>query len=145
MTMPTSPTLAGRPVALGRRLAAIFYDALALIGIWFVAGAAAVALHHGEAMPANSAGFSLCLALLSYGYFGLSWRRGGQTLGMKTWRIKVVDAATLAPLSWRQSVLRYAVGLLAWLPLGFGYWWAITDPLGRGWPDRASATRLIRV
>ncbi|MSQ68038.1 MAG: RDD family protein [Gammaproteobacteria bacterium] len=143
--MPTSPVLDGRPVALGRRFAAIFYDALALVGVWFIAGGLVVALHHGEAVPASSVGFSLYLFALSYAYFAVSWRRGGQTLGMKTWRIKVVDAATLAPLSWRQIGLRYAVALLAWLPLGFGYWWALTDPLGRGWPDRASATRLIRL
>jgi uncharacterized RDD family membrane protein YckC len=132
------------PVALWRRFAAMFYDTLALIGIWFVAGGIAVGLEHGVAVPADSLLFKGVLILSSYLYFAFCWRRGGQTLGMKSWRLRVVNDSG-ARLGWGQTLLRFGVGLLAWLPLAFGYWWALADPQGRTWTDRASASRLIRV
>lgn len=128
-----------------RRLAAMLYDALALVGIWFVAAGIWVGFRHGEAVPADSPLFTSYLVLLAYGYFAACWRRGGQTLGMKSWRLRVVDAHSLQRLSWRQTLLRFVVGVVSWLPAGFGYWWALTDPERRGWPDRASGTRLIKV
>lgn len=124
MTTPP-PSLAdpaSLPVPVWRRCAAIVYDSLALIGIWFVVAGIAVGLHRGEAIPDYQLGFQLALLGAAYGYFGLCWRRGGQTLGMKSWRIRVVDAATAAPLSWRQVSLRFAVAALSWLPLAFAGW-----------------------
>jgi len=153
-------------VPLWRRVAAIVYDMLAMIGIWFVVAGIAVGLHHGEAIPDYQAGFQLALLGAAYGYFGLCWRRGGQTLGMKSWRIRVVDAATAAPLNWRQITLRFGVGALSWVPLAFAgwafhytsaprglvllaatvvalaYWWAFGGR-GEALIDRASHARLV--
>jgi len=161
---PESP--AARRVSVRRRVAAIVYDTLALIGIWFVVAGIAVGLHHGVAIPDYQLGFQLALLGAAYGYFGLCWRRGGQTLGMKSWRIRVVDAATAAPLSWQQVSVRFIVGALSWLPLAFagwafyytsaarplvllagallvlGYWWALGGR-GEAWIDRASRARLV--
>jgi hypothetical protein len=80
--MPNSPDtdLQGNPVALWRRLAAMLYDTLAVIGICFVVGGIAVGLNHGVAVPANHPGFSALLLLLNYLYFAFCWRRSGQTL-----------------------------------------------------------------
>jgi uncharacterized RDD family membrane protein YckC len=123
----------------------MLYDALAVLGICFVAGGIAVGLNHGLAVPANSPGFSLMLLVLNYGYFAFCWRRGGQTLGMKSWRVRVVDAGTGALISWWQTLVRFSVGLAAWVPAGMGYWWSVFDAEGRSWTDRASGSRLIRV
>ena len=89
-------------------------------------------------------GFSLLLLAVSYAYFAFSWRRGGQTLGMKCWRIRVVDEHAGGPLTWRQTRVRFAVALLSWAPLGLGYWWALTGAR-RTWHDRASHSTLVRV
>lgn len=122
----------------------MFYDTLALIGIWFVVGGIAVGLEHGLAVPADSLLFKGVLLLVSYLYFAFCWRRGGQTLGMKSWRIRVVNASG-ARLGWAQTVLRFGAGALSWLLLGMGYWWSLTNAQRRGWPDRASASMLIMV
>ena len=51
------------------------------------------------------------------GFYGLFWRRGGQTLGMQTWRLKTVnDSGHL--LTWGQSFKRIMAASL--MPLIFG-------------------------
>src|SRR3546814_7402112 len=45
--------------------------------------------------------------LLSGLYAVVSWRRGGQTLGMRPWRLAVVGADGSVP-SWRALCVRYA-------------------------------------
>ena len=77
-------------------------------------------------------------------YATVSWRRGGQTLGMRPWRIRVVAADGGTPSAgalWR----RYAVGMLSLLAGGLGFWWAWIDRAGLTWHDRASATRIVRL
>jgi hypothetical protein len=92
--MPNSPDtdLQGNPVALWRRLAAMLYDTLAVIGICFVVGGIAVGLNHGVAVPANHPGFSALLLLLNYLYFAFCWRRSGQTAAS----LPTVDASSEA-------------------------------------------------
>lgn len=121
----------------------MFYDALALLGIWFVVSGIAVGLEHGLAVPADSLLFKFVLLLVSYLYFAFCWRRGGQTLGMKSWRIRVVGPAG-ARLTWSQTLLRFSAGIVSWVPLGMGFWWSLTDPQRRGWPDRASDSLLVK-
>ena len=133
------------PATFRRRLGAMLYDTLALIGLWFVVGGIAVGLHHGEAMPAASPAFQSVLLAVSYAYFAFCWRRSGQTLGMKTWRLRVVDAREGGRISLGQATVRFLVALVSWLPAGFGFWWALTNSERRGWPDRASGTRLVKV
>ena len=77
-------------------------------------------------------------------YATLSWRRGGQTLGMRPWRLRLVAVDGGIP-GWKALWLRYAVGLLSLLAGGLGFWWAWFDPGRRTWHDRASGTRLLRV
>src|SRR3546814_6612509 len=56
-------------------------------------------------------------------YAVVSWRRGGQTLGMRPWRLAVVGADGSVP-SWRALCVRYAVGTVSLLAAGLGFWWA---------------------
>ncbi|MCC7121242.1 MAG: RDD family protein [Gammaproteobacteria bacterium] len=131
-TATSDAAVVARRVSVRRRVAAAFYDALALIGIWFVVAGIAVGLHRGEAVTDSAHGFHLALLLAAWGYFAGCWRRGGQTLGMKSWRIRVVDAGSGAPLSWRQASLRFIVAVLHWLPLAFAAWAFWFTPVSRG-------------
>lgn len=117
------------------------YDALAVIAIWFVATAIAVATNHGQKIAPHQWWFSGYLILVAYGYFAYCWRRG-HTLGMRSWKIRITDAAG-GPVTWRQTLIRFGVAALGGLAGGFGYWWALFDTEGRAWHDRASATRLM--
>src|SRR3546814_12967266 len=80
--------------------------------------------------------------LLSGLYAVVSWRRGGQTLGMRPWRLVVVGADGSAP-SWRALCVRYAVGTASLLAAGLGFWGAWVDRERLAWHDRASGTRML--
>ena len=74
----------------------------------------------------------------------LSWRYGGQTLGMRPWRLKVLAAdGRIAPP--RTLALRYAVATLSLAAAGLGFLWSLVDRERRTWHDLASGTVLVRL
>ena len=60
-----------------------------LLAIAFVGSFAVLPLTGGRAVPAGNHLYQLWLLLLLAAYFWLSWRFGGQTLGMRAWRLRV--------------------------------------------------------
>jgi uncharacterized RDD family membrane protein YckC len=72
------------------------------------------------------------------------WTHGGQSLGMRAWRLRVVrwDGA---PLRLSDALLRYAAAWLSALPLGLGFLWSLWDAEGYTWHDRWSRTRLVMI
>lgn len=143
-----SPPAPARPQALvGRRLLALLYDVFPMLGVWFLIGAIALAAHRGEAIEGDTlAGWLELIALWTATglYATVSWRRGGQTLGMRPWRLRVTGTDGTLP-RWRTLWLRYAVGTASLLFAGLGFWWAWLDRDRLTWHDRASGTRLVRI
>ena len=130
---------------VGWRLLALAYDLLPVLALWFVVAAGFTAAH-GDAVRGGALGlveFAVLWAVAG-AYATLSWRRGGQTIGMRAWRLRVTDAAGGAP-GWRALWLRYVVGALGLLAGGLGFWWAWFDRDARTWHDRASGTRMRRI
>lgn len=140
--------------ALWRRLAAMSYDAVLLAGVLVVASAI-VTLPLGLGLGREAADalfrsawfrwpfFLYCVGVLA-GFHLWFWTHGGQTLGMRAWRVRVVRADG-APLTAGDAARRYLAAALSLLPLGMGFWWALLDPARLAWHDRLSGTRLIRV
>ena len=136
------PGSAGLP----RRLAAIFYDTLLITALLMLVTWLLLPLTGGRAIVAETPGWllayrGLLIAVLA-AYFGLCWTRGGQTLGMLAWRIRVVRENG-ARLRWRDAGLRLAAALLSWIPVGLGYLWLLVDREGLTWHDRLSKTRVV--
>jgi uncharacterized RDD family membrane protein YckC len=77
-------------------------------------------------------------------YALLSWRRGGQTLGMRPWRLKVI-AADGQRAGMGALALRYTVATLSLAALGLGFWWSLFERERRTWHDLASRTVLVRL
>lgn len=125
-----------------RRLAAIFYDSLLLGAIWMAATFPVLAFTHGEAIRSGNLVYTTYLLLIGWLFFSWFWTRGGQTLGMRAWRIRV-QTVNGAPLDWRQSTRRYLASVLSWLSLGIGFFWQWIDADQRTWHDRLSGTRLV--
>ena len=128
---------------LARRLAALLYDALLLLGLLFVFTLLLIFARGGRSIAAGTIWYETSLVAIAFVFCGLSWTRGGQTVGMKAWRIRVValDAATV---DWPRTALRFFASWLSLLPAGLGYWWALVDREGCCWHDRLSGTRVIR-
>lgn len=127
---------------LMRRFAAILYDTLLLIALWLLATVPFV-LILGETN--RSAGlrlaFQVYLLAVAFGFLGGFWVHGGQTLGMRAWRLTLI--ADHPPLSWRKAAVRFCSALLSWACLGLGFLWATVDREHLAWHDRLSGTRLL--
>src|SRR5574340_1011147 len=79
-----------------------------------------------------------------FAYFSTFWLRSGQTLAMKTWRIRLV-AEGGSRLTLKQAGLRFVLALLGLLLAGVGFAWALIDRDGQFLHDRIAGTRLVRV
>jgi uncharacterized RDD family membrane protein YckC len=131
-----------------RRLAAIFYDALLVAALLMLATAALLPLTHGEAIAADSPfwarhAYRAFLIAVVVVYFGYSWTRGGQTLGMLAWHIRVIRSDG-SSLRWRDVGVRLLTALLSGAALGLGYLWMLVDRERLTWHDRLSRTRVVR-
>lgn len=120
-------SVAGRPAGLWRRLAALLYDLLLVIALAFAATFAFLPFTHGEAILASTQGafgyaYRALLLLLAFGYFGGSWTRSGQTLGMKAWRIELVTAAG-DRLRWPGALARFLLGTGMSILAAIGAWY----------------------
>ena len=134
-----------RYVGLFRRLFAIFYDMFLLLAIYFIVSYAAIFLNHGKAIEPTDTFyplFVLVISALSYLYFAWFWIHGGQSLGMKTWRIQL-QAENNAVIDWRIAAIRFICAIISWAAGGIGLLWALFDRKNRCWHDLASKTLLI--
>jgi uncharacterized RDD family membrane protein YckC len=140
-----TPRPAAVPAALGWRLLAMLYDAIPLLPIAFLVSACFLALHGGTPVrePAWVLAQAATLWAASGAYFVVSWRRGGQTMGMRPWRLRVVDASGQSAAG-AALWTRYAVATLSFALAGLGFGWSLLDRERRTWHDLASGTRLVR-
>ncbi|MGH1537588.1 MAG: RDD family protein [Gammaproteobacteria bacterium] len=131
-------------VSLLRRMGAILYDFFLLITVLFIASFIAV-------IPTGIAPedrffflFQAYIFLVAFLFFAWFWTRSGQTLGMRTWKLKVVNEDG-SKITWSKALIRFAVSLISWLVLGLGFLWSLWDKQHRTWHDIASKTKLIRM
>jgi len=155
-------------VPLWRRLLSLVYESVLLLALLMVGSGLFYPL--AVRLPPDVARHlqALFLLLLMAVYFGWCWLRAGQTLPMKTWRIRLV-AADGGGVGVRAAMIRFLAGLLIYLPLFATSVWAYFSPSAHPfllvsvfvtliawcWPlwdgdrrmlhDRLAGTRLILV
>jgi len=142
--MPTSPSLA-------RRLGSLLYDSVLLFGVLMLAVSVLIIpydLLAARPYPHDEALYRILMQLyllaVIAAYYIFFWTRGGQTLGMRTWRIRVVRDDG-GPLAVSDALRRFAWASLSLLPAGLGLWWSLLDSQRLAWHDRRSHTRLVLV
>ncbi|MCU0840348.1 MAG: RDD family protein [Thiobacillaceae bacterium] len=126
---------------LPRRLASLIYETLLAFALLLVASFPVVSLLPHLPPPWSRLAYQAYLLLVLGAYFVWCWRRG-QTLAMKTWRIRLVSVAGTAPTR-AQAWLRYALAVLGLLAGGIGLLWALWDRDGQFLHDRLAGTRLV--
>ena len=124
-----------------RRLASMIYEMLLLAAVLFIAGFVFTAVFRPPLHPVLRYAFQFYLLLVMAAYFIWYWLHGGQTLPMKTWRLRVVNADG-RPLGLKQACLRFAYALIG-IALGFGILWALFDRDRQFWHDRMAGTRIV--
>lgn len=103
------------PAPPWRRLCAAVYDGLVFLGLCMSALLIEMIVRENLlGLPKNLLWLKLMLFCVGLGFFGWFWVHGGQTLGMRAWRLQVrrLDGASLR---WPVAAVRYAVMLATWL------------------------------
>ncbi|AGE27143.1 MULTISPECIES: RDD family protein [Pseudomonas] len=151
-----SPQGAFPAASLGRRLAAMLYDALLctallivtaftykLVWIAFVGEAHMRTLTESGTLDGDPILSTLLLFVL-FGFFATFWTHSGQTLGMQVWGVRVQNADGSRISLW-QALLRFMVSIASWLCVGLGFVWSLFDKHKRCWHDIYSDTQLVRI
>ena len=141
--MPTDINNAAHP-SLWRRLAAMFYDAWLLAALWLIGATVDVFARQAMGLGADGTHLPLqvYLAACPFVFYGWFWTHGGQTLGMRAWRLKLFTDNG-EPVDWRRSMVRVAAAHLSLFVVGLGYLWVLVDRDKLAWHDRISGTRLV--
>jgi uncharacterized RDD family membrane protein YckC len=141
---------------LWRRLIALTYDAFLIAAIWFITAGIWVLVYPHTGLPAESINgvtratpemlhrilFPI-LIIETWGFYALFWLHGGQTLGMRAWKIMSRDVRR-QPMTLWQTVVRFIGGIFSWGALGGGYLLALATPY-QTLHDRLSATETVVV
>ena len=131
-----------RAPALARRFASGLYDLLLVFAIALLATFPFILLF-GDSTSGWRRYLLQAWVLAAIGaYFVTFWRRGGQTLPMKTWRIRLVrwDGGAVG---FARAVHRYVLACLSFAALGAGFLWAFFDRDGQFLHDRLSGTAIV--
>ncbi|MGH1469702.1 MAG: RDD family protein [Cellvibrionaceae bacterium] len=144
-----------KPANLLKRLAAISYDFMLLTGLSFGYGAFALLARYfffpdtvdtnavtGFAPPGIifKVGWFLLIAL----FFIFFWHRGGQTLGMRAWKIRVINKNG-TNISIVQGFIRCCLAPLSFGLAGIGYLWCLFDTEGQTLHDKLSKSVVIQL
>lgn len=150
-----------------RRLAALVYESVLLFGVVFIAGYLFGTLTQQRNGLTHHNLLTAWVALVVGAYFVWCWTRGGQTLPMKTWRLRLVTVETGEPPKALRAVARYLAAWLWFLPplalhpllhlpvpatlaatvAWFALWTAAArlDPARQFPHDRLAGTRIVAV
>lgn len=144
-------------------MACWLYEGMLMFAVVFMAGYLFGTLSQTRHALDNRPGLQLFIFLVAGVYFVWFWVKG-QTLAMKTWHIRVVDAKG-RPLTQQRALLRYLLSWLWFVPPLAGSWlaglssmagagltllwiiiWALSSRLNRErqfWHDLWAGTRLV--
>lgn len=100
---------------LARRLAAFVYEGILLFGVTMIAGYLYASLTQQRHALQGKAGLQAFIFVVLAIYFTWFWSRGGQTVAMKAWNIRLVMADG-QPVPQRRALLRYVLAWLWFLP-----------------------------
>jgi len=119
--------------------AAFVYDIFPVIGILIVTSGVVLVLRAGDDVKAHTWWFQaliLCEIACYYIYF---WKVGGQTIGMKAWKIHIKpNNKNATHLSWSQACMRFIAGVFSCALFGLGLFWKLFSKKHKSWMDLAS-------
>lgn len=121
----------------------LIYEALLLGALLWCAGLIFLLIEARLTSEHLRSIFQLYLALIAGAYFVCQWSRTGQTLAMKTWRLRLVTRQG-EPVRMQQACARYLIALAGLLVFAAGFLWACLDADRQFLHDRITGTRIVR-
>jgi len=108
-------------------MACFIYEGVLLFGVVMIAGYLFSSLTQQRNAMIGRHGLQAFLFIVLAIYFVWFWSHGGQTVAMRAWHVRVVDAAG-APLTQMRALARYALSWLWFLPALLLLWaWGVRD------------------
>ena len=155
-----------KSVGLLRRLGALLYDALLLVAVLFFASLLIVVPFNITYGHPYYPIYVIYVYTISFFFLGWFWTHGGQTLGMRAWRIQLQHINGQS-ITWKWALYRFFSVLVFWFPAAAGYlflqatykqliyFWIVPIVVDYLWcflnPDRLavhdilSRTRLVKI
>lgn len=143
-----------QPAGLFKRVMALIYDAFLVAALWFLTTGVFVVVYNQTGLPSENVngitravpavlhGVLFPLLLLeTWAFYAWFWMHGGQTLGMRAWRLQVRDYRG-GPLRPWQPLARFAAAGLSWATFGAGWLVALIHP-HQTLHDRLSLTATV--
>ena len=125
------------------RVIASIYDSVLLIGVWAAVLYPAVLINGGQINPILACALVL---FSSWVFFATFWMKGGQTLGMTAWKVKLVsNDASHSKVTLNQTILRFVVNVGIVALFGIPLFLIYTDQKKLAVNDIFSKTKLIKV
>ena len=127
---------------MARRLASMFYESLVVFALLLIGFLLPQIVLNAFGVVVSGKLLLLHVLALLMLYFVWFWLNGGQTLPMKTWKLRLVgeDGGSLRPL---QAILRYLAAWPSILLCGIGIFWAFFDKDRQFLHDRIAGTRIV--
>jgi uncharacterized RDD family membrane protein YckC len=125
-------------------LGSLCYEILLLAAILFLADWIFLAVYRLLPDAIGRTLLQLYLLAVTAAYFIYCWSHGGQTLPMKTWRIRIVADDGTA-IHGDTAARRYLFALASIALCGGGFWWALFDRDRRFLHDRLAGTKIVSV
>ena len=129
-----------------KHFAAFIYDILPLLGIFLLTSFVVVLIRNGVEVEPHTWWFDLLIFAELAFYYIYSWKKGGQTLGMRAWRIKIVpNQPGQLTISWYRASIRFFVGIVSTILLGTGLFWKQVSKRQLSWMDLVSdsSTQIV--
>ncbi len=150
---------------LGRRMACFLYEGVLLFGVLMIAGYLFSSLTQQRHALVGRHGLQAFLFVVLGIYFVWFWSRGGQTVAMKAWHVRLVDQHG-RPVTQARALARYLLSWLWFVPALVALWLgelksgaaiasvlltgvvgyallALLHPRRQFWHDAACGTRLV--
>lgn len=135
----TPPSLPG----IARRLGAMLYEGLVVFSILLIGFLLPQIVLSGFGFQMTGPQLWLHVFFLLMAYFLWCWLNGGQTLPMKTWKMRLSGGPLPTPVRPAQALLRYLAAWPSILLGGIGLAWALIDKDRQFLHDRIAGTRII--
>jgi uncharacterized RDD family membrane protein YckC len=127
---------------IARRLASMLYEGLVIFSILLIGFLLPQIVFYAFGMVQSGRMLMLHILILLMVYFVWCWLNGGQTLPMKTWKLRIANPDG-SPLRPAQAILRYLAAWPSILLGGIGLFWAAFDPDKQFLHDRIAGSRII--
>ncbi len=134
-----------KPATFFRRLMAMFYDSILVAALVFIASAISLFANGGQTAGESSVFVQIIISLwllsVAFAYYGISWTISGQTLGLRTWQMRVLNEQNEA-ISWTQALLRFLLAIPS-IFLLLGLLRILFNKDKKAWHDVLSASQVV--